>query len=117
MCSSDLWVIGANTMDKSPLFQCGWFVFGTVSQVLVIYMIRTAKIPFLQSKPSAPLFLSTLVITTAALITGFTDFSIGLDMYRLPPRFVVWLAIILAGYLLCVQLVKKIYVHRHGEWM
>ncbi|WP_334136759.1 magnesium-translocating P-type ATPase [Muricomes intestini] len=111
------WVIGANTMDKSPLFQCGWFVFGTVSQVLVIYMIRTAKIPFLQSKPSAPLFLSTLVITAAALITGFTDFSIGLDMYRLPPRFVVWLAIILAGYLLCVQLVKKIYVHRHGEWM
>lgn len=111
------WVIDANTMDKAPLFQCGWFVFGTVSQVLVIYMIRTAKIPFLQSKPSAPLFLSTLVITVAALITGFTDFAIGLDMYRLPPRFAVWLVIILAGYLLCVQLVKKIYVHRYGEWM
>lgn len=118
LCFAILWlVIGANTMEQAPLFQCGWFVFGTVSQVLVIYMIRTAKIPFLQSKPSAPLFLSTLVITAAGLITGFTDFAVGLDMRRLPPQFALWLAVILIGYLLCVQLVKKIYVHKYGEWM
>ncbi|WP_207636347.1 magnesium-translocating P-type ATPase [Desulfosporosinus youngiae] len=111
------WAIGANTVELSPLFQCGWFVFGTVSQVLVIHMIRTAKLPFLQSTPSIPLFLSTFVVAVVALATGFTDFAIGLDMHRLPLVLIPWLAIILAGYLLCVQLAKKVYVRRYGEWM
>lgn len=111
------WVIRANTAQLAPLFQCGWFVFGTVSQVLVIHMIRTAKMPFLQSNPSMPLFLSTFIVAVVALVTGFTDFAIGLDMHRLPLLFIPWLAVILAGYLLCVQLVKKRYVRRYGEWM
>jgi Mg2+-importing ATPase len=111
------WAIGANTVELSPLFQCGWFVFGTVSQVLVIHMIRTAKLPFLQSKSSIPLFFSTFVVAVIALATGFTDFAIGLDMHRLPLVFIPWLAVILAGYLLCVQLVKRLYVRRYGEWM
>ncbi len=111
------WIIRANTVQLAPLFQCGWFVFGTVSQVLVIHMIRTAKIPFLQSNPSMPLFLSTFIVAVVALVTGFTDFAIGLDMHRLPLLFIPWLAVILAGYLLCVQLVKKRYVRRYGEWM
>ena len=111
------WVIGANTVELSPLFQCGWFVFGTVSQVLVIHMIRTAKLPFLQSKPSVPLFLSTFIVAVIALITGFTDFAIGFDMLRLPISFIPWLTAILSGYLLCVQLIKKIYVCNYGEWM
>ncbi len=111
------WAIRANTAALAPLFQCGWFVFGTVSQVLVIHMIRTAKIPFLQSKPSLPLFLSTFIVAALAFVTGFTDLAIGLDMHRLPLVFLPWLAVILAAYLLCVQLVKKVYVRRHGEWM
>ncbi|HBC94710.1 MAG TPA: magnesium-translocating P-type ATPase [Pelotomaculum sp.] len=111
------WAIGANTVELSPLFQSGWFVFGTVSQVLVIHMIRTAKIPFLQSKPSMPLFLSTFIVAAVAMTTGFTDFAIGLDMLRLPTLFIPWLAAVLAGYLLCVQFIKKLYVRRYGEWM
>jgi Mg2+-importing ATPase len=111
------WVIGANTTELSPLFQAGWFVFGTVSQVLVIHMIRTAKVPFLQSSPSLPLLLSTLIVAGVALLTGFSDFAVGLDMLRLPLQFIPWLAAIVAGYLLCVQVVKKMYVRRYKEWM
>lgn len=111
------WIIKANTAEQSALFQSGWFVFGTVSQVLVIHMIRTSKIPFLQSKPSIPLFISTFIVAAVALIMGFSSFAIGLDMARLPVLFVPWLALILSGYLLCVQAVKKIYVRRYGEWM
>lgn len=111
------WAVGANKAELSPLFQCGWFVFGTVSQVLVIHMIRTAKIPFLQSKPSIPLLLSTFIVAVAALVTGFTDFAVGFDMMRLPALFIPWLAVILAGYLFCVQFIKRLYVKRYGEWM
>lgn len=111
------WVIKANTVELSPLFQCGWFVFGTVSQVLVIHMIRTAKVPFLQSMPSMPLILSTFIVAAAALIISFSNFAVGLDMMRLPVAFIPWLTLISAGYLLCVQFIKRIYVHRYGEWM
>lgn len=111
------WAIGANKAELSPLFQSGWFVFGTVSQVLVIHMIRTSKLPFLQSKPSMPLFLSTFLVMAVTLAVGFTDLAIGLDMQRLPFAFIPWLAALLAGYLLCVQLVKRLYVRRYGEWM
>ncbi len=111
------WIIKANSIELAPLFQGGWFVFGVVSQVLVIHMIRTAKLPFLQSRASAPLLLSTLVTAVIALAVGFTDLAIGIDMIRLPLLFAPWLIIVLAGYLLCVQLVKKVYIRRYGEWM
>lgn len=111
------WGLGANRSALAPLFQSGWFVYGTVSQVLVIHMIRTAKLPFLQSKPSLPLVFSTILVAAAALGVGFTNFAIGLDMHPLPPMFLFWLVAILAGYLLCVQAMKKIYVKRYGEWM
>ncbi|HBV67025.1 MAG TPA: magnesium-translocating P-type ATPase, partial [Clostridiales bacterium] len=99
------------------LFQCGWFVFGTVSQVLVIHMIRTAKLPFLQSKPSISLLFTTFAVAIVALTISFTDFAIGLDMQRLPLMFAPWLVLILAGYLVCVQLIKRMYIRRYGEWM
>ncbi len=111
------WAIGANTMELSPLFQCGWFVFGTVSQVLVIYMIRTSKLPFIQSMPSMALFLPTLAVAGIALFIGFSDFSSVLDLQRLPVQFAPWLIAILSAYLICVQFIKKRYMLRYGEWM
>ena len=111
------WAIGANTIELSPLFQCGWFVFGTVSQVLVIHMIRTAKIPFLQSRPSAALLVSTLTVTIAAMVVAFSPLAVGIDMMPLPVSFIPWLILILIGYFLSTQFIKKIYVKRYGEWL
>lgn len=111
------WVIGANTAELSPLFQAGWFVFGTASQVLVIHVIRTAKIPFVQSKPSTPLLISTAIVAVVSLVVGFSRFAIGIDMTPLPLSFAPWLALILAGYFLASQLIKRFYVRRYGEWL
>lgn len=111
------WVIGANTFELSPVFQSGWFVFGTISQVLVIHMIRTRKLPFIQSKPAAPLLLSTLIVTIIALVIGFSDLAIGIDMMPLPKSFALWLVVILSGYFLFTQLIKRFYIARYGEWL
>lgn len=111
------WAIGANKVEFSPLFHCGWFVFGTISQVLVIHLIRTEKLPFVQSRPSMPLFLSTFIVAVLALVIGFTDLSVGFDMHRLPVQFIPWLALILIGYLAAVQMMKKVYIQRYKEWM
>jgi len=111
------WVIKANTVELAPLFQCGWFVFGTVSQVLVIHMIRTGKIPFVQSRPSVPLLISTLVIAVIAIAVSFTSLAVGIDMMTLPVAFAPWLILILAGYCISAQLIKKLYIRRYGEWL
>ena len=111
------WAIGANTKELAPLFQCGWFVFGTVSQVLIIHMIRTAKKPFLQSKPSLGLFLSTLAVAVVALAVGFTDIAVGLDMMPLPASFIPWLVLLFVGYGVCAQMIKKVYLKRYQEWL
>ena len=118
LCFAVMWrVIGADTAGLSQLFQCGWFVFGTVSQILVIHMIRTSQIPFLQSKPSAPLLASTFAVSAVAVAVGFSGLARGIDMMPLPVSFVPWLVLILAGYFLTAQLVKKFYVGKYGEWL
>jgi Mg2+-importing ATPase len=111
------WAVGANKLELSPLFQCGWFVFGTVSQVLVIHMIRTEKLPFIQSVPSLPLLISTCIVAALALGIGFSGFGVGFDMRPLPLIFIPWLVALLAGYLICVQILKKVYIKRYKEWM
>ena len=104
-------------MDLSPVFQCGWFVFGTVSQALVIHMIRTEKIPFIQSNASLPLYISTFSMSTLAVVAGFSHFAIGLDMHPLPLVAVPWFVILLACYFLSTQSIKNLYIRWFGEWL
>ena len=111
------WAVGANNVALAPLFQSGWFVFGTVSQVWIIHMIRTAKKPFLQSKPAFPLLVSTFAVAAAALVVAFSDLSVGLDMMPLPASFIPWLVLLLVGYGLAAQWIKKVYIRRFGGWL
>ncbi|MGI5898742.1 MAG: magnesium-translocating P-type ATPase [Christensenellales bacterium] len=111
------WIIGANTMELAPLFQSGWFVFGTVSQALVIHMIRTSKLPFIESRPSKTLLLSTLLMAAVSIAVGFTSMAIGIDMAALPMAFAPWLVVLLLGYFVAAQLIKGIYIRRYGEWL
>lgn len=104
-------------MQQAPLFQCGWFVFGTVSQVLVIHMIRSGKIPFVQSLAAKPLLVSTTMVAFSALLIGFSPLASGLDMAALPFRFLPWLILLLVGYCVSTQLCKQLYIRHFGEWL
>ncbi len=118
LCFLVLWfVLKANSQELAALFQSGWFVFGTISQVLVIHMIRTSKIPFIQSHPAAPLFLSTIVVAIVASSIAFTDFAIGFDMMKLPLHYVPWLCGLVACYWLAVQGLKHVYIKKYGDWL
>ena len=81
----------------------------TFGKILMVLMILFFYLPII--------YMIVFSFNDSKSLTGFTGFSVGLDMLRLPLLFIPWLAIILAGYLLCVQLVKKVYVRRYGEWM
>ena len=109
--------MGADNLAMAPLFQGGWFVFGTLSQVLVVHLIRTQKIPFVQSRPATVLMLSTLVVTLVGVAVAFSGLGVWIGMVPLPLSFVPWLALLLTGYFLATLGMKQIYIKREGEWL
>lgn len=111
------WVVRANTQALAPVFQAGWFLFGTLSQILVVHMIRTSKVPFLQSRASLPLVVSTLAVGIVAIMLVFTNFATSIDLATLPLSYVPWLVALLLGYSLVTQVAKRWYIKHFGEWL
>ena len=99
------------------LFQTGWFVESMWTQTLVIHMLRTKKLPFVQSRASVPVAL--LSLAEIALVTAipFTPLAAPLEMAALPPVYFLLLGILVAGYMLLVTAVKNLYVRRYGQWL
>ena len=109
LCFALLWfALGFNSIEKTASFQTGWFVFGVISQTFIIYMIRTNKIPFIQSMPSKPLMISTLTITAITLMIGFTSIAHVFDMSQLPFSYIGMLLILLLLYAIAIQVFKKV---------
>ena len=110
-----LWfVFGARTLGTQHLFQTGWFVEGLLSQTLIVHMIRTRQVPFLQSRAAWPLILGTLAVMIAGIIIPFTPLGAQLGMVKLPASFFGWLAATLVSYFLLTQLVKSWFARRFG---
>lgn len=118
ICFIVLWyVLDYNTIEKAILFQTGWFIFGIISQTLIIHMIRTSKIPFIQSKPSNKLVISTLAVTVITLIIGFSKIAMMFDLITLSIQYMIWLVLLMVIYALIIQFVKKIYIKASGQWI
>ncbi len=97
------------------VFQAGWFVESMWSQTLVIHMIRTPKIPFLQSNASWQLTL--LTFTGIGILTAipFTSFGLSIGLAPLPKIYFLYLGITIVLYMVLATLVKKLYIKRYGE--
>ena len=97
------------------IFQAGWFVESMWSQTLVIHMIRTPKIPFLQSRASAPVTL--LTFTGIAVLTAipFTPLGTAIGLSALPAVYFAWLAGIILCYMVLATVMKKLYIKKYGE--
>lgn len=108
------WIFKANTPEMQTLFQSGWFVEGLLSQTLIVHMIRTRKIPFIQSRASWPLCLMTLAIVVVGIGLTFSPLTGLLQLQALPLSYFPWLIIILTGYMVMTQLVKGWFVRKYG---
>ena len=97
------------------IFQTGWFVESMWSQALVIHMLRTPKLPFVQSRAAAPVTLLTLAGSCAVTVIPFTPLGSALGFTALPAAYFLWLAAIVTGYMFLATAVKKSYVRRYGE--
>ncbi len=118
LCFLILWfIIGANSVAQEPLFHAGWFVLGSLSQVLIIHTIRTSKIPFFQSMASKALIFSTSLVAIVVVLIGFTPLGELLQMRSLPMTYIPWLLLLLTAYTLTTQGIKWLYMKKYGEWL
>jgi P-type Mg2+ transporter len=108
-----MWFLfGATTPAHAALFQTGWFVESLMTQTLIIHVIRTNKIPFLQSRASWPLVATTVVIMAVGVWLPVSPLAPALGLVALPPLYWPLLALTLLCYLLLTQLVKNMLQRR-----
>lgn len=110
-------VFSANTVAEQALFHSGWFVVGLLTQTLVVHMIRTEKIPFIQSRAAAPVMIATLIVMALGIVIPFTGFGHSIGFVSLPGSYFPWLILILVGYMATMQLVKTLYIRKFREWI
>jgi len=108
------YIFGANSPDHQTLFQSGWFIEGLLSQTLIVHMIRTKRIPFLQSRASWPLMGMTLIIMCIGIILPMSPLASYFKLQALPLSYFPWLLVILIAYGALIQLMKKWYTNRYG---
>lgn len=97
------------------LFHTGWFVESLWTQTLVIHMIRTPKVPFVQSRASWQVALFTGIAILVGTLIPYTPLGAVLDMTSLPPHFYALLLATVAGYIILVTFIKRIYVKKYKE--
>lgn len=97
------------------MFQTGWFIESMWSQTLVIHMIRTPKIPFIQSITSLPVTVLTMLGILVVSIIPYTPLGNLLGLTQLPLIYWFFLILTIVGYMLLVTLVKKQYIKKYGE--
>ena len=111
------WLLEANTPAQQAVFQSGWFIEGILSQTLIVYMLRTRRIPFVQSWPGGPLLISTVIVMIVAAVLPFSRIGSAIGLVPLPPIYFFWLGGILLAYCLAVQVLKKWYLLKFKSWI
>ncbi|QRF14890.1 magnesium-translocating P-type ATPase [Klebsiella africana] len=109
-------VFAANNVEAQALFQSGWFIEGLLSQTLVVHMLRTQKIPFIQSRATLPVLLTTAVIMAIGIYIPFSPLGAMVGLEPLPLSYFPWLAATLLSYCLVAQGMKRLYIKRFGQW-
>lgn len=118
LCFLVLWyVYRFNNDSLAGFFQNGWFMFGVISQTVVIHTIRTPKLPFIKDRASVQLILSTLAVVAATLVIGFTSIAVLFDLPVMPVSYMIWLAGLMIVYTILAQILKSIYMKFNHEWV
>jgi len=110
-------VFKANSTEHQSLFQSGWFIEGLLSQTLIVHMIRTRKIPFVQSWATAPVIALTTLVMAVGVFIPFSPFASAVKMQPLPWTYFPWLIGILLSYCILTQVVKTWFIKKFNQWL
>ncbi|HVP21473.1 MAG TPA: cation transporting ATPase C-terminal domain-containing protein, partial [Anaerolineaceae bacterium] len=104
-----------NCWTNEALFHTGWFVESLFTQTLIIHVIRTNKIPFIQSRASRPLMLTSLAVLAVGAFLPISPLAGALGFVPLPTLYWLFLLGMLVAYIVLTQIVKTWYVQRFGD--
>ncbi|GMY11413.1 Magnesium-transporting ATPase, P-type 1 [Fagus crenata] len=107
----------AGSLVDSKFFHSAWFVEGLLMQTLIIHLLRTEKIPFIQEVASLPVICSTVVISAIGIAITFTPIGEVLGFVYLPLSYFGFLVVLFLGYFSIGQLVKRLYIFIYKRWL
>lgn len=110
-------VIGANTVAEQAVFQTGWFVVGLVTQTLVVHIVRTKKLPFIQSRASLPVIMASGLAIFTGIMLVLSPMKEFFDFVTLPTNYWFGFICITIAYLVAVEIAKRFYIHLTKEWL
>ena len=99
------------------VFQTGWFIQSMWTQTMVIYMLRSPKLPFIQSKPAFSLLVTSLFALFIVTVLPYTPLATSLKLATLNGMYFLALFLITVSYMLLVTIVKKVYIKKYREWL
>ncbi|UTY59184.1 magnesium-translocating P-type ATPase [Massilia sp. erpn] len=108
------YIFGANAEAKQTLFQSGWFIVGLLTQTLIVHLIRTPKLPFVQSLASPALLFATLAIMALGIWLPMGPLAHAFKLQALPMAYFPWLLSILLAYAGLTTLMKRVYRRKFG---
>lgn len=113
-----IFVFKYNSIEMAPYFQTAWFVTCLITELSIIFNIRTSKIPFTESNASPKLYILTIFSMILTIITPIILSQIkSFDFVILPICFYICLISLVFLYFLLVLIVKKLYIKKYGEWL
>ncbi len=103
---------------EAAIFQSIWFSYGVVSNLVGLHIIRTAKVPFIQSNSSYAVYATSILLSLIAIVVPFTPLGALLGLTAIPLKYIV---IVIIGvpilYCFIASIVKKEYIKKYGEWL
>lgn len=112
-----LWFVFKLGPADSALFQTIWFSYGIVSNLFGMHIIRTAKIPFVQSHASKPVYLSSIIVSLLAIFVPFTALGSAIGLVAIPLKYMALIFLTPVVYCIIAQFAKYKYIQKHGEWL
>ena len=112
------YLLGFNSIEKQSYFQTAWFVTCLATELMIIFNVRTAKKPFIESNASLilnflTLFALVLTIFMPILLVGVPAFHFEI----LPPLFYIYLILLIVLYFVIVSVIKRFYIKKYNEWL
>ena len=98
----------------AQLFQTGWFAESLLTQTLIVHIIRTKRLPFIQSRASLPMTMTTLIVMAIGVWLPYSPFADALGFVRLPLSYWGWIAAFLFIYSVMTHNVKKWFFKKFG---
>lgn len=112
-----LWFVFKLGPADSALFQTIWFSYGIVSNLFGMHIIRTAKIPFVQSHASKPAYMSSIIVSLLAILVPFTPLGNAIGLVAIPIKYMALIFLTPVVYCIIAQFAKYKYIQKHGEWL